>query len=120
MKTRNFFVSNSSSSSFIAVLPDDFKLKDHFTEDMKSDAYIDEDLDLVELEDAFQKQFDASEDLPLEIYQYEDDNLFTIFEHLFGNKFEKNVLSQADVHSDGDGFVHIFKKRQIKSFLEGV
>lgn len=114
MKTRNFFVSNSSSSSFVVVLPNDFKLEQYVDE--KVLEYVStEDVD--SLINDFQTQFNASEELPLEIYQYDDGDIFDVFHNLFESKLEKNILSQRDVHSDGDGDITIFKKSQLNKFL---
>ena len=75
-KTQIFFVSNSSSSSFVVVLPNDFKLEQYVDE--KVLEYVStEDVD--SLINDFQTQFNASEELPLEIYQYDDGDIFDVF-----------------------------------------
>lgn len=121
MKIIQSFISNSSSSSFVVVLSDDFSLREHLTEDVIQDSVGDYDEEYADKSiKLFERTFnDPENDEPLEICEYNQEILFCGFRELLQNKLKKNVLSESDTSSES-GIIIIFKKKQINAFLGGL
>ena len=123
MKIIQSFISNSSSSSFVVVLSDDFSLREHLTEEIieiLNDDYDQNEDDIDKSIKLFERVFnDPENDEPLEICQYDQETLFFGFSELFSKKLKKNVLSESDTSSES-GIIIIFKKKQINAFLGGL
>jgi hypothetical protein len=99
MKIRNGFVSNSSSSSFLIVLPDDYKID---KQKVKSLMY---EYDLENIEKVIKDINDYINDGV--IYKY-DVEYYSMMSELF----EKYIIFVVDVGSD-EGIISFMKKQEI-------
>jgi len=106
MKIRNGFVSNSSSSSFVVLLPKNFDAKDFVDKNInKLDSYIAEDiLDNFEYEGDDEDGFVKEKTIEIinkfikhkSVYQYDDGCDMSVIESLL----EDYVIASMDVSSD--------------------
>jgi len=107
MKIRNGFVSNSSSSSYLIVLPDNYKIdKDKLFELSKLNHYNIDDETIIELEKALRDG---------ELYQFQNYELFSLARDFFK---EFSVFG-IDVGSD-DGSLSFIKKSELMKRLNKI
>jgi hypothetical protein len=100
MKIRNGFVSNSSSSSFLIVLPDDYTIDKNEVKLLMNEYELEDIEEVIKNINNFINEG--------EIYEYDDYNYFSIMSELFRNY---NIFG-VDVGSD-DGIISFMKKQEI-------
>jgi len=103
MKIRTGFVSNSSSSSFVVLLPDNYKLPE-ITEKMCK--WTDSDPNEIR-----KKILEGISDG--KIHEYDDAEVFEIASELF----DKYELCSFDIGADGDSVMAIYTKEVIEEIL---
>jgi hypothetical protein len=100
MKIRNGFVSNSSSSSFLIVLPDDYTIDKNEVKLLMNEYELEDIEEVIKNINNFINEG--------EICEYDDYNYFSIMSELFRNY---NIFG-VDVGSD-DGIISFMKKQEI-------
>jgi hypothetical protein len=103
MKTRVGFVSNSSSTSFVMLFPDDFKFN---KDDISNDLLDEYEIDINDVEEAVNDLLSSEN-----ISEY-NCNAYNIII----SSYKKYIIGSVDVSSD-TGEVILADKNQIKSIL---
>ena len=115
MKVRNGFVSNSSSSSYVLVIPNEFDVKKYF--EFKNIKEL-EDLEVFDfdaVEENVETLDDVIETLSKDIkngstFEYDNYGYFQLFSSLF----DDFILSSDDVGSDDGGITYLTQKEIMK------
>lgn len=110
MKTRNGFVSNSSSSSFILILPDEFDLGLYFPQYLE---YLEEESD----EDGNKMTLKKFQKLD-KIDEYDNNSLFEFFHREIKDEIKKYEFESWDTSSDA-GEIFIKRVSEVNKFMSG-
>ena len=111
MKIRNGFVSNSSSSSFVVLLPENFIKTIDF--DKITDG--EEDFPLHEFKILLNDCIRSGGMYKEKIYDYDSDD--RDFYNILNNLFEPYIIASIDSSSD-DGQIIIVDREKIKKILQ--
>lgn len=111
MKLRNGFVSNSSSSSFVVLLPEDFIETLNFDEITDGD----DDFPLDDFKALLDKLIKEDGIWSEEIYDFDKDDYE--FEDILNNLLEPYVIATIDTSSDA-GQIVVADSKKIKKILD--
>jgi hypothetical protein len=117
MKIKSDFVTNSSSTAFIVMIPNNF----HTSEDEMKNFYDNSSDDEIELKQLFEELPDCLESLKEgdNVWHYGRDGLhFTIYNIILDLCYEhKFILSSLEMNGEGNNIIQGVKEKDIENIL---